>query len=104
MKAEYEIILSEMVTGRYVYDAGDIAAAWNKKPFWLKDNVEFRVILVEKLPEGKERQTDVTEDYILSIPAMQGHPNKDNTLITFYGVRISLGRRTVLANVQEQEV
>ena len=77
MKAEYEIILSEMVTGH--------------------------VILVEKLPEGKERQTDVTEDYILSIPAMQGHPNKDNTLITFYGVRISLGRRTVLANVKEQE-
>ena len=103
-KETYEIILSEMVTGRYVYDAGDIAVVWDRKSFMLSDNVEFRIILVEQLPKGEKRRTDVTEDYILSIPATQGHPNKDNTLITFNGVRISLGRRITLTDVREQVV
>ena len=104
MKTTYKIVLHEMVVGEHGYEAGDITVAWDKKSFWLKDNVEFHVILMEQLPEGKEKRTNVTEDYILSIPAIKGHPNKDNTLITFNGVRILLGRRIILTNVREQEV
>ena len=104
MRATYEIILHEMVAGRNVHDANDITVIWDKKSFWLKDNVEFHIILVEQLPDGEEKRTDVTHAYILGIPNMQGHPNKDNTLITFENVRISFGRRAEMTNVREQEV
>ena len=104
MRATYEIILHKMVNGRYVHDANDIAVIWDKKSFWLKDNVEFHIILVEQLPDGKEKRTDVTDAYNLNISNMQGHPNKDNTLITFENVRIRFGRQAELANVREQVI
>ena len=104
MRETYEIILHEMVIDGNVHNANEITVIWDKKSFWLKDNVEFHIILVEQLPDGKEKRTDVTDAYNLNISNMQGHPNKDNTLITFENVRIQFGRRAELANVREQVV
>ena len=104
MRETYEIILCEMVVGRHMHDASDITVIWNKKSFWLKDNVEFRIILVKQLSDEEERRIDVTGCYILTIPNVQGHLNKDNALITFENVRIPFGRRAEMTNVEEQEV
>lgn len=111
MKTIYEIKVAELVLGTYEYDAGDITVNWDRRSLWLKDNVEFHIILVETTPhgedyngeepDGEETRRDVTNEYILQVRNIQGHPSEDMSQITFRGVTVTYSRRAHVNFVRE---
>ena len=101
MREIYEIEIAELVLGTNEYDAGDITVNWDRRSLWLNDNVEFRIILIGITPDGEETRRDVTNEYILQVRNIQGHPSEDMSQITFRGVTVTYSRRAHVNFVRE---
>ena len=101
MKTIYEIKVAELVLGTNEYDAGDITVNWDRRSLLLNDNVEFRIILIGITPDGEETRRDVTNEYILQVRNIQGHPSEDMSQITFRGVTVTYSRRAHVNFVRE---
>lgn len=101
MREIYEIEIAELVLGTNEYDAGDITVNWDRRSLWLNDNVEFRIILIGTTPDGEETRRDVTNEYILQVRNIQGHPSEDMSQITFRGVTVTYSRRAHVNFVRE---
>lgn len=103
MKIVYEIEIAEFVLGRNVHNAGNITVNWDRRSFRLNDYVEFHIVLVVTTDDGEETRRDVTNEYILSVPDIQGHPNSDDTQITFNGVNVTYTKKTQILHWRETE-
>lgn len=101
MREICEIEITELVLGTNEYDAGDITVNWDRRSLWLNDNVEFRIILIGTTPDGEETRRDVTNEYILQVRNIQGHPSEDMSQITFRGVTVTYSRRAHVNFVRE---
>ena len=101
MREIYEIEIAELVLGTNEYDAGDITVNWDRRSLWLNDNVEFCIILIGTTPDGEETRRDVTNEYILQVRNIQGHPSEDMSQITFRGVTVTYSRRAHVNFVRE---
>lgn len=101
MREICEIEITELVLGTNEYDAGDITVNWDRRSLWLNDNVEFRIILIGITPDGEETRRDVTNEYILQVRNIQGHPSEDMSQITFRGVTVTYSRRAHVNFVRE---
>lgn len=101
MREICEIEIAELVLGTNEYDAGDITVNWDRRSLWLNDNVEFRIILIGTTPDGEETRRDVTNEYILQVRNIQGHPSEDMSQITFRGVTVTYSRRAHVNFVRE---
>lgn len=101
MREICEIEITESVLGTNEYDAGDITVNWDRRSLWLNDNVEFRIILIGITPDGEETRRDVTNEYILQVRNIQGHPSEDMSQITFRGVTVTYSRRAHVNFVRE---
>lgn len=101
MKIIHEIEITEFVLGRNVYNAGNITVNWDHRSFMLKDYVEFRIFLVGTTDEGEETRRDVTNEYMLSVPAIQGHSCNDGTQITFNEVNVTYTKKMHIKDWRE---
>ena len=101
MREICEIEITELVLGTNEYDAGDITVNWDRRSLWLNDNVEFRIILIGTTPDREETRRDVTNEYILQVRNIQGHPSEDMSQITFRGVTVTYSRRAHVNFVRE---
>lgn len=96
MRQIVKIVIREMVAGRNVYEAEQISVPWDNRSFWLNDNVEFHIILSEQNDEGEEVRRDITNEYIIDVPKMQGKVLGNDGNIVFKDVKVTYSKKVHL--------
>lgn len=104
MREICEIVVNQMPVGEQEYLVGVVPVVWDRRSFWLSDDVDFHIILSELDDEGEEVRTDVTDDCTINVLQVQGRTIGCGDNIVFENVRITYSRRTHVHFLGEHEV